>query len=166
MKKYLIMTVIAILFYACGGKTEEEYFDSANKLIQEGSISEAITAYENMLNEFPEGEYVTKALFQIATIYQSKQIKNLEPSQSLQKAIEFYEKIFKEHSESEEAPKALFMIGFINANELFNMDAAKEAYSMFLDKYPEHELVESAKGELNMLGKTPEEILLENKKVQ
>ncbi|MBN2570730.1 MAG: tetratricopeptide repeat protein [Ignavibacteriales bacterium] len=166
MKKYLIFPLVAVLFISCGGKSEEEYFESANKLILEGSISEAITEYENMINEFPEGQFVTQALFQIGTLYQNKQIKNLEATESLQKAIEYYEKIYNEYSESVEAPKGLFMIGFIQANELFNLDAAKESYSLFLQKYPDHELAVSAQGELEMLGKTPEEILLENKKNQ
>ena len=51
------------------------------------------------------------------------------------------------------------MVGFINNNELKNVDAARAAYEEFLKKYPSSPLVESARFELANLGKEPAELL-------
>jgi len=51
------------------------------------------------------------------------------------------------------------MSAFILANELQKLDLAKESYNLFLQKYPSHELANSAREELNNLGIPAEEIL-------
>ncbi len=53
------------------------------------------------------------------------------------------------------------MAGFILANDLQDFDAAKETYELYIEKYPDGQLADDAKIELENLGKTPEEILLE-----
>ena len=55
----------------------------------------------------------------------------------------------------------LFMAGFILANDLQDFDSAKETYELYLEKYPNGQLADDARVELENLGKTPEEILLE-----
>ena len=45
------------------------------------------------------------------------------------------------------------MIGFIYANSVSDTAKAREAYTIFLKKYPDHELVSSVKWELAHLGK-------------
>ena len=52
------------------------------------------------------------------------------------------------------------MAGFILANELNDLSGAKETYELFIQKFPEGSLVDDAKVELENLGKTPEEILM------
>ena len=53
----------------------------------------------------------------------------------------------------------MFSTGFIYANNLNQVDSARAAYTLFLEKYPQSELAASAKGELENLGRTPEEII-------
>ena len=50
------------------------------------------------------------------------------------------------------------MIGFIYANEVKNLDKAKEAYEKFLKAYPEHEMAKDAKWELDHLGQDIDDI--------
>jgi hypothetical protein len=55
------------------------------------------------------------------------------------------------------------MSGFIEANNLHQFDEATKTYRIFLEKYPDHELAESAKQELNTMGQAPDEILKQKK---
>ncbi len=75
------------------------------------------------------------------------------------KAIELYQNIMTHMPQHKRASTALFMTGFIYANDLNQLDKAKETYETFLQKYPNDELAESAKMELANLGKSPEELI-------
>lgn len=78
-----------------------------------------------------------------------------------QKAIELYSKITEKMPQHPKAPTAFFMIGFVYANDLRDLEKGKAAYELFLQKFPDDEMAESARGELRNLGKTPEEVLKE-----
>ena len=67
-------------------------------------------------------------------------------------AIETFNKILEYYPDGENTPKATFMIGFIYANDLNNLDEAKKYYTLFLEKYPEHDLADDAEYELKTLG--------------
>ena len=68
-------------------------------------------------------------------------------------SVKNFKSLIEEYPEGKNAPNSMFMIGFINANHTNNYDEAKKYYNMFMEKYPEHELVSSAKYELETLGK-------------
>lgn len=69
-----------------------------------------------------------------------------------QEAIQNFEKVLKYYPTGNNAPKAMFMIGFIHANNTKNLGEAKKYYTMFIEKYPQHELASSADYELKHLG--------------
>ena len=50
------------------------------------------------------------------------------------------------------------MLGFIYANSLENLEEAKKYYSLFIEKYPNHDLADDAQYELNNLGKDINEL--------
>jgi len=76
-----------------------------------------------------------------------------------EKAIELYAQVLANAPQHPKAATAQFMKGFIYANDLNQLDKAKAAYEVFLQKYPNDELAESAKMELENLGKSPEELI-------
>lgn len=76
-----------------------------------------------------------------------------------EKAIELYAQVMANAPQHAKAATAQFMTGFIYANDLNQLDKAKVAYESFLQKYPNDELAESAKMELENLGKSPEELI-------
>jgi outer membrane protein assembly factor BamD (BamD/ComL family) len=67
-------------------------------------------------------------------------------------AIQNFNSVLEYYPQGTNAPKAMFMIGFIHANNTHNYDEAKKYYTMFIEKYPQHELVNSADYELKHLG--------------
>lgn len=164
MKNHFSSITIVILlsvFLAGCSKSDKGLWDDAVKYQKDQKVTEAINSYEQIFEKHPDSPLAPKALFEIGKLYQSRSVKNLNTVASLNKAIEYYGKIFNEYPNNEEAPKALFMKGFIQSNELEDYPAAKSSFNMFIQKYPNNEMIPSAKAELENMGKSPEEILKE-----
>ena len=153
---------ILVLFLAVGcspKKSDKELFDDAKNNLKEDKISEAVMAFEELVNDNPESTLSPEALSELATIYQNKLVKSLSEKENLEKAVATFKRIHTEYPKSEYAPSGLFMAGFINANELKNFDEATIIYKQFLQEYPDNELAASAQAELDNMGLSPEEIL-------
>ena len=90
---------------------------------------------------------------------------HLTEDQSFKQAISYYESVYNNFPEDSNAPNAMFMSAFLYANELENLEMARERYELFMQKYPDHEMAASAQAELDNLGISAEEIL-EKKIVQ
>lgn len=153
-------SILLLLFItACSSKTDEEYFNSGKQAVEEENYNEALVEFESIINEYPEGKYAERAYFEIGKLYHAKKIKSVTEKESLKKAVEYYNKMHELYPDSPNSPNAMFMVGFIYANDLKDYDAAKKAYTDFMEKYPESELVFSAREELNNIGLDAEEIL-------
>jgi outer membrane protein assembly factor BamD (BamD/ComL family) len=68
-------------------------------------------------------------------------------------AVENFKIILEKFPEGETAAQSTFMLGFIYANSLENLEEAKKYYTLFIEKYPDHDLADDAQYELNNLGK-------------
>jgi len=155
-----IIIIIFISFIITGcSKSDKGLWDDAVKYQKEQKVTEANNSYEQVYDKHPESPLAPKALFEIGKLYQSRSVKDMNVVASLNKAVEYYGKIFNEYPNSTEAPKALFMKGFIQSNELQDYPAAKSSFNLFIQKYPNSEMIVSAKAELENMGKSPEEIL-------
>ena len=160
MKLYTTILLCAIvLLSACSSHKDQTLFSSAAEKSKAKNYSEALKDYQEIINEYSGGEKAPESIFTVAAMYHMYQIPNVSKDESLKKAVEYYQKLYQQFPKDERAPKALFMSGFILANELRNIDAARLAYQEFLSKFPKHELASAARTELDNLGKTPEEIL-------
>lgn len=166
MFKYLLSVFIVLSFVfslsGCAKKSEQELLSSAQKNIKDGKVAEAIADYDNLVKDYPKSPEAPKSLFEIAKIYHSKSVKNIQPGESLKRGINYYRKLYTEYPKSNEAPKAMFMVGFIQANEIGQFDSARSSYKLFLEKYPNNEMASSAQAELDNMGLTPQEILIRN----
>ena len=77
------------------------------------------------------------------------------------KSLALYTKITETAPDHRKAPTAFFMIGYVYANDLKDLDKGKAAFELFLQKFPNDQMAEAARGELKNLGKSPEEVLKE-----
>jgi hypothetical protein len=73
--------------------------------------------------------------------------------------MDSFRKFRESFPESREAPTALFLIGYFYNNELHQLDSARMVYEEFLKLYPSDKLAQSAKFELESLGKDPLHVL-------
>ncbi len=163
MKKFKILSffMFALLFTYCGSKTDKELFKEGVQLAADKKYDEAVVLFDQLVNDFKESDLASKALFESAKIYQGQVIKKLNSKESLLKSIEVYKKIYEEYPKADEAENSLFMTAFIYANDLNDLENAKAAYQLYLERFPNGKLSEDAKIELKNLGKTPEQILKE-----
>lgn len=166
MKKILlyVLAFFIVLITGCTRKTENYYMNEAAKNISNNNVPAAIKAYDNLVNDYPNSPKAPYALFQTATLYQNKQVaeENLTGTQSLEKAANRFKSLYDKYPDDKLAPKALFMAGFIQGNDLKKYQQAKATLNLFLQKFPNNELTNSAKEELNNMGLTPEEIIQRN----
>jgi TolA-binding protein len=163
MKYFILIFIISLAFIGCSKKPSNEYMSEAEIHLKENNIPEAVLAYETVVNDFPESEEAPEALYQLASLYQNKMIKNLSEHESLERSASTFRSLYEKYPKSERAPMALFMTAFIQANDLKKYNEASVSYNLFLEKYPQHSLAASAKEELEYMGLTPEEILEKKK---
>ena len=91
-----------------------------------------------------------KEYFDLATQYMDQQ--------NWIKAEENFSKVIEEYPNGLFSSKAIFMVGYLNANHMKNFEKARKYYSEFLEKYPDHELAEAARYELENMGKDVEDL--------
>lgn len=161
MKNFSFGVFIVIMLISGCGKNNSELWYEAVDLQNNKKTDDALEKYLELVDRFPESYEAPKAMFQIAVIYHTRGMN--QPDQvNLKKAVEYFTNVYEDYPSSKEAPQALFMVGFIQSNDLYNFDEAKKIYSLFLKKYPTHEMRESAQKEIDNMGLTPEEILKRN----
>jgi TolA-binding protein len=160
MKKLNVLIILSIILFIVGcANDDKDYFESAQESMNAEEYPEALVNYQKIVDEFPKSEHYKFALLKIGELNQGHVDKSLSNEESLLKSVKSYTKFHRKFHSDPKAPQTLFMIGFIQANELKNIEAAKVAYTKFLKLYPDSEMAESAKAEIENLGLTPDEIL-------
>lgn len=157
--KSFIVIVILFGFVSCSRKTDSDYWYEGLQMMKENKNKEAIGVFDKLVEEYPQSKFSSKALFESAKLYQTKNVKDISTEESLKKAVEYYRKIIQDFPKEKETPSSLFQVGFIEANFLNDYQGATRDYNLFIQRYPDHQLAISAKQELENMGKTPEEIL-------
>lgn len=125
--------------------TANEYYLEAETFRNNGNPKEAIKLLKKITTKFSDDTKTPDAQYLIAEIY-------YRDLQDFSKSIGEYRKFSAAFPENKKAPFSIFMQGYIHANELMNHDSASIIYKNFIDKYPNHEMVESVKFELKYLG--------------
>lgn len=77
------------------------------------------------------------------------------------KAISYLKQIESGYPDFPNMGNVIFLIGFTYDNNVMDIDAAREYYEKFLEKYPEHPLANDTKILIENLGKSPEELIRE-----
>ena len=160
MKNILFLLALTVLLFGCGNKKHaDEYMKQAKLLIEQKKIPETVKAYETLVSEFPNDSLAPEALYQLGTLYQNKMVPNFKETESMEKAVTTFKSVFDKYPESKQAPVSLFMAGFIQANDLKKYQEATSTYNLFLQKYPNSNMAQAAKDEVNNMGLTPEQII-------
>lgn len=133
-------------------KTKEYQFKDAS--ILHGSRADKLAKVKAFLtcsiHGFSKGKWNEDDLYSQANEFMSKE-KWSEAERRFIKILELY-------PNGKYAAKSIFMIGFVNSNYLGNNKKAEIYYTLFLKKYPDNELVDDAKYELQNLGKRIDEL--------
>jgi TolA-binding protein len=151
-KKILTLTILIIIISSCGlFKSAEDLFSEAEQKRNMGEAKAALELLQKVVDKHSDHEIAPNAQYLIAEIY-------YRDLRDFTMAINQYENLMVQFPESKQVPISLFMQGFIYANKLADFENAKDHYSQFLQKYPNHELFQSVGFELKYLGRDIKEI--------
>ncbi|MFN0173345.1 MAG: tetratricopeptide repeat protein [Saprospiraceae bacterium] len=168
MRKLITLALLSIVFSACQTDPVKSLQDKLQNLDKEmggsnvtdkAKASEFIKTSEELavLVEKSNPDQYVDVLLKAAGL-----AKTVEQPQ---KAIELYSKISDGLPQHKKAPTALFMIGFVQENDLADLEKAKATYELFLQKYPnDPDFADDAQNAIKLLGKSPDEIIKEFEK--
>lgn len=74
-------------------------------------------------------------------------------------AIELWGRVWRSYSDFTRAPDALFLQGFTFDADLRDAANAEKYYTLFLQKYPDHELAAQVQQLLHVVSEQPEELI-------
>lgn len=78
-------------------------------------------------------------------------------------AVQHFGQMHRDYPDHPKAPTALFLQAFLFENALEDRDEAKKYYNHFKDKYPDHQLNQQVQQLLDIIDKSPEEMVKEFK---
>lgn len=163
MKTFRLLTLLLVvaLLASCGSPSrdmekikalEKTVFNDASGLNKE-QAAQLVTLYDDFATSYPKDSQAATCLYKAAEM-----CINLNKGNE---AIGYFDRVIKDYPDYPRLPEAYFLKGFVYEISLMNLNKAREAYTVFVQKYPNHELTDDAQISLNNLGKTPEQILLE-----
>ena len=129
-------------------------FQTAEDAAAHQQWTNAMQAYQDVLNEFPSGKHAGESFFKIGMI-QYSQLRDF-PS-----ATKTFQAIVEKFPTSNQTPKALMTLGFLYANEptVKNIDLARKYYQQLITQFPSNPLATDANVELEHLGEPADSIL-------
>lgn len=158
----MLLCVAFSFFVGCQSKQEKDQeklsrletglSDSASRYDKAKAI-ELRNAYLDYIKSWPKDSMNAAYTYKAAEISMS-----LRESQ---KAIELFQRYYKAWPENPKAADCLFLVGFIYENELKNYNEARNSYTEFIQKYPQHPYADDAEILIQNLGKSPEELIRE-----
>lgn len=165
MKKLFSFAILSVLLFAC---QNDPVAALEQKLVElDKAMGGAAVTDKSKADEFIKASEELAALVEKSNPdkYINLMLKAAglaKTVQQPQKAIELYQKVVDKYPQHKKAPTALFMIGFVQENDLNQLEQAKATYESFLVKYPnDPDFTDDAQNALKLLGKSPEEIIKE-----
>ncbi len=132
---------------------EKELYASKTPIPDEDKVKEVLDLYIKFADTYPNDTLAAEYLYKAATL-------SMNTNQN-EKAIAILDRIIKDYSDFKKLPETYFLKAFIYDNNIKNINKAREAYTVFLQKFPKSDLVDDAAISLDNLGKTPEQIIKE-----
>jgi TolA-binding protein len=144
-KKMKSITIILtlLLFFGCSTKkTDKELFDEAKKNLTDQNIPEAVSSFDELVNEYPESNLAPEALLELASIYSN--------NQEIPEAVLSYQKLIEEYPKHNLVPEAISELATIyqnkqvkNISEEENLNKSVELFIRLHDDYPSSEYAPS-----------------------
>jgi len=155
MKTNYRVVLCAILFLgillSCSKLPDEMYMENADKYEQDAEWDKAIASYEKLVRLYPRSPFRAQALYKAGLAY-------AHGKEDYPAAINKLETARDEYAADSLASQCQFMIGFIYANMAADTSKAREAYTTFLENYPDHNQSPPVEWEQKYLGKDINEI--------
>ncbi len=132
---------------------EKQLFAELKQQPDQGETANLRDYYQEYAQRFPNDSLAPEYLFRSADL--AVYLKDFGS------AISMYQSIAKKYPAYARTPECLFLTGWVYDEHLKKYDLAKEAYEVFIERYPESPFREAAEVSIQHLGKSPEEIMEE-----
>lgn len=162
--KRLFLLLFPLLFAMCNSadKEKQQAIDEINELesviyadtattLDQLKAQEIMQNYENFAGRYENDSLAPEYLFKAGEIAMNMNMPG--------KSIELFQKVYTTWPEFTKRPYCLFLQGFIYENQLQQYDAAKDYYSRFVEKYPNHDLADDARSSIDNMGKSLDELI-------
>jgi outer membrane protein assembly factor BamD (BamD/ComL family) len=160
----IFLFLIGSLLLSCGpaGKEKDlQTISSLEKRLFGDSLNPPKPAViDSLLTEYG-GFAQTYAQDSLAPIFLFKAGELCISTNQGQKALGYFDQVYRLFPNHEKASYALFMKGFIYDGPLQDTAKARQFYTEFIQKYPQHPLSADALFSIRNLGKTDEELIRE-----
>ena len=136
---------------------QDRLFESEQGFSRSGADS-LVNLYIDYASDYPQDTLAPVYLFNAATI--TMNMGNGE------QALELFARIMNDYPGYVKTPLCLFFTGYVQENLFADIDKARQSYTLFIEKYPDHDFADDAQASIRNLGKTPEEMIMEFESMQ
>ncbi|MDP4266227.1 MAG: tetratricopeptide repeat protein [Bacteroidota bacterium] len=160
---FVFVLVLAVAFAGCSrakkkmlnqiNKIEKDVFADSTNALNLDKANLLIKSYTEFADKFPSEANAPDMLFKASEVAMNSGQGDL--------SVSIIEKLEKKYPENPKVATAMFLKGYVYENILKDTKKARLAYTEFIHKYPNHQLVNDAKACINNLGKSDEEIIKE-----
>ncbi len=126
-------------------QTDYQAYENAYTLVSQKKYSDALSAFQTYLKQFPQGRYVSNAHFWAGEIYL---IQN-----SARKAASEFTTVVQNYPSSNKVPDALLKLGFIYADN-GQLEKAKSQLERVLQQYPDSSVAQLAQNRLQVISQS------------
>lgn len=161
MRELLFFTLFATAFLACTDKeaTLRGRLAALDKEFGGAAVTDTSKAQEFIVTAEQLASIVEKSDTNQSVELLLKAAGLAKTVGSFDKSLALYKTVTERFSQHPQASTAFFMVGFVYANDLRELEKGKAAYELFLEKYPNDPMAESARGEIRNLGRPADEII-------
>lgn len=161
--KNLYLILAAFTLVACQSPKEKalkeiEALEVSDSTFNMQTLGTQKDAYLDFAKKYPDDEHAPDFLFKAAQRCNALASQG-DATANHKLAIALFDRIQHDYPKHKLSEESLFMSAYIYENNLGDNEKAKEAYALFIQKYPNSELSEDAKLAIENLGKSPEEII-------
>ena len=157
LKRFIGIIVVATVLVACQS-SKSKLSEQITLLEKETStgydvakLEKLSSMYREYITKFPQDSKVVEYLFQSGTV-------NIILRKGGEASSDFTMLVDK-FSQSPHLAEAYYYIAYVYEDILYDIEAARLAYTDFITRFPEHKLVSDAKLSIQYLGVSPEEII-------
>lgn len=137
---------------------ESQLFAPNVTTFDQEKATQLIALYDGYIKAFPTDSLSPEFLYKSANMFM-----NMGDTKN---AVDRFNQVYQQYPDHKRAATSLFFMGFVYENNMKDLVKAKESYLLFIEKYPENDLVKDAQLSLKNLGKSPEQIIKEFEEMQ
>ncbi|MEN8213510.1 MAG: tol-pal system protein YbgF, partial [Pseudomonadota bacterium] len=107
---------------------QRQYTHAYDLLMQERDFQQAIAAFQQLLKEYPDGQYADNAQFWLGEAYYAKN--------ELDDALEEFQNLVDRYAQSPKVPDAVYKVGYIHKIR-GDVDKARMVFEGLIEHYPD-----------------------------